>query len=112
MAEMYEVKLTKYALEQLREIDEYIINVLMSIEAADSVLAEIESMINSLNCLPKRMPLVSEEPWRTEGVRKAIVKNFMIYFIVDDENKKVQVISVLYAKRNQLEQLQRTRKID
>ena len=34
MVEMYEVKITKYALEQLREIDEYIINVLMSIEAA------------------------------------------------------------------------------
>lgn len=32
MVEMYEVKITKYALEQLREIDEYIINVLMSIE--------------------------------------------------------------------------------
>ena len=61
MVEMYEVKITKYALEQLREIDEYIINVLMSIEAADSVLAEIESMINSLNCLPRRMPLVSNK---------------------------------------------------
>ena len=51
MAEIYEVKLTKYALEQLQEIDYYIVNVLMSIEAADSVLAEIENMINSLNCL-------------------------------------------------------------
>ena len=105
MSEMYEVKVTKYALDQLQEIDDYIANVLMSVEAADNVLSEIENMINSLNSLPKRMPLVDEEPWRTEGVRKAMVKNFIIYFWIDDKNKKVQIIAVLYEKRNQLEQL-------
>ena len=67
----------------------------------------MEDTINSLTDMPKRMSLVDEEPWRSEGVRKALVKNFIIYFWVDDENVKVQVIAVIYEKRDQLEQLKR-----
>ena len=55
--------------------------------------------------MPKRHSLVDEEPWRSEGVRKIVVKNFLIYFWVDDENMRVQVTAVIYAKRNQLVQL-------
>lgn len=55
--------------------------------------------------MPKRHSLVDEEPWRSEGVRKIVVKNFLIYFWVDDENMWVQVTAVIYAKRNQLVQL-------
>lgn len=33
------------------------------------------------------------------------VKNYLIYFWVDQENLRVQVVAVVYAKRNQAEQL-------
>ncbi len=55
--------------------------------------------------MPKRHSLVDEEPWRTEGVRKIVVKNFLIYFWVDNENMRVQVTAVIYAKRDQMVQL-------
>ena len=64
-------------------------------------------MISSFADMPKRMSLVDEEPWHTEGIRKAVVKNFLIYFWVDDANKKVQVVAVIYEKRDQLKQLKR-----
>ena len=67
----------------------------------------MESMISSFADMPKRMSLVDEEPWHTEGIRKAAVKNFLIYFWVDDVNKKVQVVAVISEKRDQLEQLKR-----
>lgn len=46
--------------------------------------------------MPKKYALIEEEPWKHEGVRKIIVKNFLIYYWVDEENFKVQVIAVIY----------------
>jgi hypothetical protein len=61
--------------------------------------------MNDLAEMPKRHSLVDKEPWRSEEVRKVIVKNFLIYFWVDEENMKVQVIAVIYEKRDQLARL-------
>ena len=36
---------------------------------------------------------------------KIIVKNFLIYYWVDEENFKVQVIAVIYNRRDQLRAL-------
>lgn len=49
--------------------------------------------------------MIDEEPWRTEGVRKIVVKNFLIYYWVDDENNRVQVTTVIYSRRDQIRQL-------
>lgn len=100
----YEVKVTKQAYRQMREIVLYITNELLSPEAAANLLDKMQEAINALSEMPKRHSLVDEEPWRSEGVRKIIVKNFLIYFWIDDENMRVQVTAVIYAKRNQLVQ--------
>lgn len=107
MAITYEVKVTRQALEQMKEITHYIAHELCAPDTAYNLLDEMENTINSLADMPERMSLADEEPWRTQGVRKALVKNFIIYFWVDDENVKVQVIAVIYEKRDQLEQLKR-----
>lgn len=101
----YEVKVTKQAYGQMREIVLYITNELLAPEAATNLLDKMQESINTLSDMPKRHSLVDEEPWRSEGVRKIVVKNFLIYFWVDDENMRVQVTAVIYAKRNQLVQL-------
>ena len=49
--------------------------------------------------------LIEEEPWRTEGIRKIIVKNFLIYYWVDDDNSRVQVTAVIYSRCDQIQQL-------
>ena len=54
---------------------------------------------------PKKHALIDEEPWRIEGVRKIVVKNFLIYYWVDDENNRVQVTAVIYSIRDQIRQL-------
>lgn len=107
MAEKYTVKVTNQALEQMQEIMDYIAQELFAPDAANNLLDEMEKTINSLADMPKGKALVDEEPWRTEGIRKAIVKNFLIYFWVDDEKRIVQVIAVIYEKRDQMEQLRK-----
>lgn len=104
----YEVKVTKQAYGQMREIVLYITNELLAPEAAANLLDKMQEAISELSDMPKRHSLVDEEPWRSEGLRKIVVKNFLIYFWVDDENMRVQVTAVIYAKRNQRVQLAKT----
>ena len=77
----------------------------MAPEAADNLLDDLKASILKLSVLPKKHPLIEEEPWRSEGVRKTVVKNFLVYYWVDDEHKKVQVTAVIYKKRDQIKQL-------
>lgn len=83
----------------------YISNDLLASEAADSLMNDIKEVILGLTDLPKRYALIEEEPWGSEGVRKITVKNFLIYYWVDEENKRTQVTAIIYNKRDQLQQL-------
>ena len=95
----YEVRVTRQALEQMKEIMHYISNDLMVPDAADNLLDKIKAEIMKLSCFPKKHALIDEEPWRTEGM------NFLIYYWVDDENSRVQVTAVIYSRRDQIRQL-------
>lgn len=106
MSSKYEVRVTRQAMEQMKEIKTYISEELFVPETAERLLEEIKKKMISLAVLPKRHALVDEEPWKGENVRKIIVKNFLIYYWVDDEKCKVHVIAVIYNKRDQIRQLQ------
>ena len=101
----YEVKVTKQALEHMKSIVHYILYDLMSPGAAENLLRDLKAAIMKLAVMPKRHAMIEEEPWKSEGIRKIIVKNFLIYYWVDDENSKVQVTAVIYNKRDQIKQL-------
>lgn len=105
MGNKYEIKVTRQALEQMREIAHYISYDLMAQEAADNLLDDLKASILKLSVLPKKYPLIEEEPWRSEGVRKIVVKNFLVYYWIDEEYNKVQVTAVIYSKRDQIKQL-------
>ncbi len=105
MGDKYEIKVTRQALEQMREIAHYISYDLMAPEAADNLLDDLKASILKLSVLPKKYPLIEEEPWRSEGVRKIVVKNFLVYYWIDEEYNKVQVTAVIYSKRDQIKQL-------
>lgn len=105
MGNEYEVKVTRQAMEQMREIVHYISSDLLSPETADGFMDKMKEAILELANFPKKHALIQEEPWRSEGIRRIVVKNFLIYFWVDDENNKVQVTAVIYNKRDQIRQL-------
>ena len=101
----YEVRVTRQALEQMKEIVHYILNDLMAPDAAGNLLDKMKAEITKLSSFPKKQALIDEEPWRTDGVRKLVVNNFLIYYWVDDENNRVQVTAVIYSRRDQIRQL-------
>lgn len=105
MKEIYDVKITKQAKEQMAQIVDYISNELFAPKAAINLLDKLESSIMALSNFPERYQLIDEEPWRSEGIRKIVVNNFLVYYWINIPDKKVQVTAVIYEKRDQLKQL-------
>lgn len=101
----YEVRVTKQALEQMKDIIHYISNDLMAPDAANNLLDKIKAESIKLSRYPKKYALIDEEPWKTKGIRKIIVKNFLIYYWVDDKNSRVQVTAIIYNRRDQIRHL-------
>ena len=101
----YKVKITPQASVQMLEIFNYISSTLNEPVTAERLIDDLQNSILSLGTMPKRVALVDEEPWRSYGVHKMPVKNFLVYFWVNDELKEVHIIAVIYGRRDQLEQL-------
>ena len=55
--------------------------------------------------MPARNKCVDQEPWCSRGVRKIIVKNFYVYYRIDEQAETVYVLNVIYARRDQLKAL-------
>ena len=105
MIKTYGVILTPSAQKNLRDIFYYIHYELKAEMAAKSVVGSLEDAINSLNCFPARHSLVEVEPFRSKGLRKMTVKNYLIYFKIYEQLGVVRVVAVTYAKSNQIEKL-------
>ena len=102
MEKLYTVKTTSQAEEQIQEIIHYIAHELKAPDAALHLLDALEASFVSLTQFPQRVALVEEEPWRNNGIHRLPVKNFLVYFWIDEDNVNVQVIAVIYDKRDQL----------
>lgn len=105
MPEKYTVKITQFAQQQLREIADYIRFTLQAPVTARKMVDTLAGEIASLEQFPHRVPLTEEEPWHSQGVHKLPVKNFLVYFWIDEKAKKVQVTGIIYGRRDQRDQL-------
>ncbi|UXR77753.1 MULTISPECIES: type II toxin-antitoxin system RelE/ParE family toxin [unclassified Staphylococcus] len=101
----YKIRLTKQAKEHLTLIREYIVTELKAPSIAKQVLNLLKFEIYSLETMPQRFKCIEEVPWRDLGFRKFRVKNYYIYFQIDDKKKEVQIIAIIYIKMDQERQL-------
>lgn len=103
---VYKIRITRQARDQLRNIKRYITEELLAPDAAENTIAAIKKEIKSLNRMPERIKLTEEEPWRSEGIHKTRVKNYYVYFWIDEKNARVQITAVIYVARDQIAQLE------
>ena len=99
--ESYAVEMTRQAEEQLWEIVQYFSLTLRSPQAAMNTLDALEEEINSLSAMPSRYPAIEDDPAGDRGIRKTRARNFNVYYQVDDAKKRVNILAVCYARRDQ-----------
>ena len=98
----YEVKLTSQAARQIEAIVQYISKVLFVPETARKWADALQSEIAKLDFMPSRYTLAEEEPWHTNGIHKMPFKNFLIYYLIDEDKKAVWITAVIYEQRDQI----------
>ena len=103
----YSIRITAQARGHLRSIRDYIAIELESPAAAMSILGLLRKRLSALSFMPHRVKLIDEQPWRDMGFRKIRVKNYYAYFWINDDAKEVNIIAVIYVKRDQNQQLQK-----
>ncbi len=101
----YEIIMTSDATTDLVELRNYITDVLLVPDIALAYIRTIRTEISKLANMPQRILPVPEEPWHSHGIRKIIVKNFYIYYRIDENAKRVYILNVIYQKRDQLKML-------
>lgn len=74
--------------------------VLKNPKAADELLDEAEWKINTLSLFPEKHPLMDEPLLASWGIRFIRIKNYLAFYVVSIEEKKVSIVRFLYEKRN------------
>ena len=96
----YSLKFTPKAHEDLDQVYSYISEKLFAELAADNLLERIESSIMRLKDFPYSGSLVLDEPLKNRGYRKLIVDNYMAFYLVDEMEKQVVIMRILYGAQN------------
>ena len=98
MGTKYKVKITSMAFNDLREIFSYISSTLSAEEAAKNLMKNIDDAITSLNEMPHCHNLSLDQTLREKGYRRAVVKNYVILFLIDEKEKTVTVARAFHGK--------------
>lgn len=78
----------------------------MNPQASRKLINDMRTAVKSLSQMPQRNPLTDEEPWRSMGVRKMVVRGYIVYYWIGEANGVAHVICVVYEKREQSKQLE------
>lgn len=93
--ENYAVQITEEALSDMEAIYRYIAEKLQAPGNALGQYNRIADEILSLDVFPERYRLVDFEPERSEGMRRMLVDNYSVFYVVREN--RVIVTDVLYS---------------
>ena len=98
----YRVDVSEPAENDLRDIVRYIASQLSAPVSALHMMELLEEAMAGLSDMPQRCPLVADERLSQMGYRKLTVKNYVVFFFIDEKNKVVDVERILYGRRDWL----------
>lgn len=98
----YRVEVSEPAENDLRDIVRYIFAQLSAPVAATKLMDAIEDAIAGLAEIPHSCALVTDEWLASMGYRKLVVKNYLVFFTIDERAKVVAVERIPFARRNWL----------
>lgn len=96
----YTVVVSEHAKNDIKSIFEYIAYELQSHQSAVGQLSRLEKGILSLSNMPERFGRYNKEPWYSQGLRIMPVDNYCVFYISNRNGGTVNIIRVLYKKRD------------
>ena len=105
----YKVIIIESAKRDLKEIVDYIIDASCDINTAKKFAEKLKEKCLSLELFPNVGSLSKDHILKTRGFRFVSYKNYLIYYLVDEEDKKVHVVSIFSSKRDRMYVIKRVR---
>lgn len=96
----YLVSYTDEALQDLRDIHDYIAVELKAPGIAAAQIDRIRNEIRSLDRFPRRYKSVEWELWASHEMRQMPVDNFIVFYVVSNEANAVRIVRIFYGKRD------------
>lgn len=97
--ENYHIQYTPLAFEDLDEIDRYITNTLCNEQAAEHLISVMEKVIGQLKQFPRIGSEVEDAYLSARGYRKLVVDNYLIFYLINDTQRAVVIMRILYGAR-------------
>lgn len=96
----YHFQLTERARRDLRETVNYIRNELDNEKAAKTLLGDINKCMEKVCAFPASGALVVNDFLPRMIIRKKVVGNYVLYYMVEKEKKMIWVLRIVYGARN------------
>ena len=96
----YNIHITKAADMDLNSAVGYIDHILLDPQAADNLLLEAEEKIMDLATFPEKYSLVTDPVMNAWGIRLVTVNNYLVFYTVSEEDKRVNIIRFLHSRQN------------
>jgi plasmid stabilization system protein ParE len=93
----YSVILSESAEEDLDDIVEYLSN--FSPTIARRYYDDIMTTSLSLSFMPQRCSFVRDERLRNKGYRYVFIRNYTVFFVIDEQNCIVDIRAIMYSRR-------------
>ena len=94
----YRVVFSDGAISDLFAVYEYIAKIQLEPDNAKELIRKIKEAVDSLSIFPKRHPVVTFSPLKEEEMRYFAIKNYNIYYLVDDENHLVNIVRIFSCR--------------
>ena len=96
----YTVRLTDTAKQDLREIAFRIVEKSKDREIAKRFVGELRETCRKLDTFPNAGGIPKDRIIRSAGYRFAVHKEYLIFYLDDDEENQVNVMAILNAKKD------------
>ena len=105
---MYRLKISKLYKEDTSACYDYIKNELEAPMAANNLKKEIKEKLIKIKENPNIRSLVQDKYLASLGFRSINVKNYFIFYIIEDDNKCINIVRFLHSRRNWMNILKKT----
>jgi len=97
---MYNLSFSKIIDEDIDSCYNYIKDKLDAPMAAENLMKELYEKLNQIKENPYSRPLVHDKLLASLGIRSIKVKNYLLFYSIEEENKILNVITFMYSKRD------------
>ena len=93
----YIVEISETAEQDLKDIISYLKYSLAGDIIADKYKLLFKQTLKELENIANSMPILSEELTGHKNIRKINVRNYLIFYIIDEDNSKVSILRIGHA---------------